>query len=96
MNLEKFGQLESAGGDKEFARFLFQVTNEFDELKKVESRVGTDEELKEADTLRYFTRESQAGKVSSVIFLNFLTNFKNFMIVMRSLINMRNFLCFLK
>jgi hypothetical protein len=31
--------------------------------------VGTDEELKEADTLNYFARESQAGKVNSNFWL---------------------------
>lgn len=62
-NLEKCGQLEASGGDKEFGRFLVKVIDALERLKKAEARVGTDEELKEADTLRYFTRESQAGKV---------------------------------
>jgi len=61
-NLEKCGQLESTSGDKEFGRFLEKVIDVLEKLKKAEARVGTDEELKEADTLRYFTRESQAGK----------------------------------
>lgn len=60
--LVKFGQLEAAGGEKEFGRFLIKVTEVFEKLKKAEARVGTDEELKEADTLRYFMRESQAAK----------------------------------
>uniref|UniRef100_A0A915EP13 PX domain-containing protein n=1 Tax=Ditylenchus dipsaci TaxID=166011 RepID=A0A915EP13_9BILA len=61
-NLEKCGQLESTGGDKEFGRFLSKVTDTLERLKKAESRVGTDEELKETDTLRYFTRETSAAK----------------------------------
>ncbi|KAI1719664.1 PX domain-containing protein [Ditylenchus destructor] len=61
-NLEKFSQLESAGGDKEFGRFLAKATDTFERLKKIECRVGTDEELKETDTLRYFSRETQAAK----------------------------------
>ncbi|KAF7637314.1 Sorting nexin [Meloidogyne graminicola] len=59
--LEKFGQLEGAGGEKEFGRFLIRTTELFEKMKKAEARVGTDEELKEADTFRYFMRESQAA-----------------------------------
>nr|CAD2143892.1 unnamed protein product [Meloidogyne enterolobii] len=59
--LEKFGQLEGVGGEKEFGRFLMRTTELFEKMKKAESRVGTDEELKEADTFRYFVRESQAA-----------------------------------
>jgi len=66
--LEKFGQLEGVGGEKEFGRFLMRTTELFEKMKKVESRVGTDEELKEADTFRYFVRESQAAMVR-IIFL---------------------------
>jgi len=61
-NLEKCGQLEATGGDKEFGRFLAKVTDILERMKKAESRVGTDEELKEADTLRYFSRETSAAK----------------------------------
>jgi len=64
--LEKFGQLEGVGGEKEFGRFLMRTTELFEKMKKVESRVGTDEELKEADTFRYFVRESQAAMVSRI------------------------------
>jgi len=62
LSLEKVGLLEAAGGDKEFGKFIAKVTDTLEKLKKAEARVGTDEELKEADTLRYFTRETQAGK----------------------------------
>ncbi|KAI6236675.1 PX domain-containing protein [Aphelenchoides besseyi] len=62
INLEKCGGLEAANGDKDFGRFLTKMTDLLERLKKFEARVGTDQELKEADTLRYFTRESQAGK----------------------------------
>ncbi|KAL3083049.1 hypothetical protein niasHS_010851 [Heterodera schachtii] len=60
--LEKFGQLEAASGEKEFGQFLGKVTTSFEKLKKAEARVGTDEELKEVDTLRYFLGETQAAK----------------------------------
>ncbi|KAI6198378.1 PX domain-containing protein [Aphelenchoides fujianensis] len=62
MNLNKCGFLEVAQGDKDFGNFLAKMTDVLERLKKLEARVGTDQELKEADTLRYFTRESQAGK----------------------------------
>lgn len=44
-----------------------KITDTFERLKKSEARCGTDEELKEADTLRYFMRETQAGKVRSCL-----------------------------
>jgi sorting nexin-5/6/32 len=66
LSLEKVGLLEAAGGDKEFGKFIAKVTDTLEKLKKAEARVGTDEELKEADTLRYFMRETQAGKVGAV------------------------------
>jgi hypothetical protein len=62
-HLEKCGNLEAANGDSNFGRFLTKMTDVLERLKKLEARVGTDEELKEADTLSYFARESQAGKV---------------------------------
>ncbi|KAH7730703.1 Protein SNX-6 a [Aphelenchoides avenae] len=62
-HLEKCGQLEAGeSNDRQYARFLLKVTETFERLKKNEARCGTDEELKEADTLRYFMRETQAGK----------------------------------
>jgi len=61
-NLEKCAQLEGLGGDKNFGRFVMKAADALEKLKKTEARVGTDEELKEADTLRYFTRETDAAK----------------------------------
>lgn len=61
-HLEKCGNLEAANGDANFGRFLSKMTDVLERLKKLEARTGTDEELKEADTLSYFARESQAGK----------------------------------
>jgi sorting nexin-5/6/32 len=60
--LEKCAQLEGLGGDKAFGRFVMKSADSLEKLKKTEARVGTDEELKEADTLRYFTRETDAAK----------------------------------
>lgn len=39
-----------------------KAADALEKLKKTEARVGTDEELKESDTLRYFTRETDAAK----------------------------------
>lgn len=61
-HLEKCGNLESVNGDSNFGRFLTKMTDVLERLKKLEARVGTDEELKEADILSYFARESQAAK----------------------------------
>uniref|UniRef100_A0AC34PU78 PX domain-containing protein n=1 Tax=Panagrolaimus sp. JU765 TaxID=591449 RepID=A0AC34PU78_9BILA len=61
-NFEKCAQLEGLGGDKEFGRFVMKAADALEKLKKTEARVATDEELKEADTLRYFTRETGAAK----------------------------------
>uniref|UniRef100_A0A7E4VSU7 PX domain-containing protein n=1 Tax=Panagrellus redivivus TaxID=6233 RepID=A0A7E4VSU7_PANRE len=61
-NLEKCAQLEGLGGDNQFGRFVMKASDALEKLKKTEARVGTDEELKEADTLRYFTRETEAAK----------------------------------
>jgi hypothetical protein len=74
--LEKFGQLEAASGEKDFGRFLIRITELLEKMKKAEARVGTDEELKEADTFRYFMRETQAAKVLFWAILQ--GNFRNF------------------
>jgi len=62
LSLEKLGHFESASGDKLFVRVVGKIVDCFEKLKKAESRVATDEELKEADTLRYYTLETQSGK----------------------------------
>jgi sorting nexin-5/6/32 len=68
-HLEKCGNLESVNGDSNFGRFLTKMTDVLERLKKLEARVGTDEELKEADILSYFARESQAAKVVFFIYV---------------------------
>lgn len=67
-NVEKWGQMETASGEKDFGRFLARIGEIFERLKKTEARCGTDEELKLADTLRYFSRESEAAKVIKILF----------------------------
>lgn len=49
--------------EEDFVVFLLKVYEIFERLKYIENRVGSNEELKEADTLRYFTKELQAAKV---------------------------------
>uniref|UniRef100_A0A0N4ZE26 PX domain-containing protein n=1 Tax=Parastrongyloides trichosuri TaxID=131310 RepID=A0A0N4ZE26_PARTI len=70
-DIVKFAMLESASATnsivtntnhKSDAKFIGAFADTLERLKKIEARVATDEELKEADTLRYFCRESQAAK----------------------------------
>lgn len=51
--------------DKVLARTLARTADSLFKLKKVEGRSANDEELKLADTLMYFTRDTQAAKVWS-------------------------------
>uniref|UniRef100_A0A8C6MHF7 Sorting nexin 6 n=1 Tax=Nothobranchius furzeri TaxID=105023 RepID=A0A8C6MHF7_NOTFU len=43
-------------------RFFLKVSELFDKTRKVEARVAADEDLKLADLLKYYLRESQAAK----------------------------------
>ncbi|KAK0410479.1 hypothetical protein QR680_005149 [Steinernema hermaphroditum] len=60
--LERMIRFEQPKGDHEILRTLVKSHELFERLKKSEARVSTDEELKQSDTLRYFTRETQAAK----------------------------------
>jgi hypothetical protein len=68
-HLDKLGHFEAVYGDKNFGKFGAKVIDCLEKMKKAEARAGTDQELKETDVLKYFTREIQAGKVifSSVL-----------------------------
>lgn len=46
-------------------------------LQKIESRVASDQDLKLADTLRYYMRDSQAAKSLLVRRLKCLANYEN-------------------
>ncbi|CAJ0929701.1 unnamed protein product, partial [Mesorhabditis belari] len=48
--------------DKSLARSLTRSSDGMQRLKKVEARAGNDKELKLADTLAYFQRDTQAAK----------------------------------
>ncbi|XP_065156344.1 sorting nexin-6 isoform X1 [Atheta coriaria] len=43
-------------------KFLMKVADSFEKARKMESRVASDEDLKLADTLRYYMRDSQAAR----------------------------------
>ncbi|XP_076251303.1 sorting nexin 6 isoform X2 [Rhynchophorus ferrugineus] len=59
--------------DKYFAR----VADTFEKTRKVESRVASDQDLKLADTLRYYMRDSQAAKALLVRRLKCLASYEN-------------------
>ncbi|VDM97361.1 unnamed protein product [Thelazia callipaeda] len=60
--LERIALQES---DRELQKALLQKADTFEKLKKHESRVATDEELKLGDTLRYYMKDTDAAKVLS-------------------------------
>lgn len=52
---------DSQGG--ELDKFFIRISDCFEKMRKLEGRVATDEDLKLADTLRYYMRDTQAAKV---------------------------------
>ncbi|XP_033991065.1 sorting nexin-6-like [Trematomus bernacchii] len=46
----------------DLCKFFLKVSELFEKTRKIESRVATDEDLKLADLLKYYLRESQAAK----------------------------------
>uniref|UniRef100_A0A1I8AKF1 PX domain-containing protein n=1 Tax=Steinernema glaseri TaxID=37863 RepID=A0A1I8AKF1_9BILA len=60
--LDRMVRFEQPKGDHEILRNLVKNHELFERLKKSEARVSTDEELKQSDTLRYFTEETQAAR----------------------------------
>uniref|UniRef100_F1L2R3 Sorting nexin n=1 Tax=Ascaris suum TaxID=6253 RepID=F1L2R3_ASCSU len=57
--LEKSATQET---ERDMQRLLARGSDLFEKLKKLEARVGTDEELKLSDTLRYYMKDTQAAK----------------------------------
>ncbi|KAF1381021.1 hypothetical protein PFLUV_G00170100 [Perca fluviatilis] len=47
----------------ELCKFFLKVSELFEKTRKIEARVAADEDLKLADLLKYYLRESQAAKV---------------------------------
>lgn len=48
--------------DHDLSKFCLETSNCFEKARKIEGRVSTDEDLKLADTLRYFMKDTQAAK----------------------------------
>ncbi|VDN52762.1 unnamed protein product [Dracunculus medinensis] len=59
LSLEKWSS-QVAG--RELQQIIARSIDLFDKIKKLESRVATDEELKQSDTLRYYMRDTSAAK----------------------------------
>lgn len=59
--------------DKHLAKFA----DSFEKIRKLESRVACDQDLKLADILRYFMRDSQAARALLVRRLKCLANYEN-------------------
>ncbi|XP_019765813.1 sorting nexin-6 isoform X1 [Dendroctonus ponderosae] len=72
------GLLQLANSDNgHLDKFFARVSDIFEKTRKVESRVASDQDLKLADTLRYYMRDSQAAKSLLVRRLKCLANYEN-------------------
>ncbi|KAJ8962247.1 hypothetical protein NQ318_018220 [Aromia moschata] len=72
------GLLQLANSDNgHLDKFLSKVADTFEKARKVESRVASDQDLKLADTLRYYMRDSQAARALLVRRLKCLANYEN-------------------
>ncbi|KAL3276892.1 hypothetical protein HHI36_012263 [Cryptolaemus montrouzieri] len=58
-------------------KHLAKVSDTFEKVRKLESRVACDQDLKLADTLRYYMRDSQAARALLVRRLKCLANYEN-------------------
>ncbi|KAF5308646.1 hypothetical protein FQR65_LT06107 [Abscondita terminalis] len=57
-------------------KFLAKVSDYYERARKVESRVASDQDLKLADSLKYYMRDSQAAKALLVRRLRCLANYE--------------------
>ena len=48
--------------DQDLSKFCLETSSCFEKARKIEGRVSSDEDLKLADTLRYFMKDTQAAK----------------------------------
>ncbi|VEN56953.1 unnamed protein product [Callosobruchus maculatus] len=72
------GLLQLANSDDgHLDKFLAKVAEAFEKARKIESRVASDQDLKLADTLRYYMRDSQAARALLVRRLKCLANYEN-------------------
>ncbi|CAH1176436.1 unnamed protein product [Phaedon cochleariae] len=58
-------------------KYLSKVSETFEKSRKIESRVASDQDLKLADTLRYYMRDSQAARSLLVRRLKCLATYEN-------------------
>ncbi|KAK9882788.1 hypothetical protein WA026_023206 [Henosepilachna vigintioctopunctata] len=58
-------------------KHLAKMADTFEKIRKLESRVACDQDLKLADTLRYYMRDSQAARALLVRRLKCLANYEN-------------------
>ncbi|CAH0552973.1 unnamed protein product [Brassicogethes aeneus] len=58
-------------------KFLSKVADIFEKARKIESRVASDQDLKLADTLRYYMRDSHAARALLVRRLKCLATYEN-------------------
>ncbi|XP_023029564.1 sorting nexin 6 isoform X1 [Leptinotarsa decemlineata] len=72
------GLLQLANSDNgHLDKYLAKVSDTLEKIRKIESRVASDQDLKLADTLRYYMRDSQAAKALLVRRLKCLANYEN-------------------
>uniref|UniRef100_A0ABD2WRA2 Sorting nexin n=1 Tax=Trichogramma kaykai TaxID=54128 RepID=A0ABD2WRA2_9HYME len=57
-------------------KFMTKIAETFEKLRKVEGRVASDEDLKLSDTLRYYMRDTHAGKRLLIRRLKALHNYE--------------------
>lgn len=53
----------ASGESSNLDKFLGKVADCFEKARKIEGRVSSDEDLKLADTFRYYMRDAAAAKV---------------------------------
>lgn len=61
----------------DLSKFLNKLADGFEKARKIEGRVASDEDLKISDTLRYYMRDSAAGKDLLYRRLKCLANYEN-------------------
>ncbi|XP_060524867.1 sorting nexin-6 isoform X2 [Cylas formicarius] len=72
------GLVQLANSDTgDLDKFLAKLADIFEKARKIESRVASDEDLKLADTLRYYMRDSQAARALLVRRLKCLAAYEN-------------------
>ncbi|XP_066156345.1 sorting nexin-6 isoform X1 [Euwallacea fornicatus] len=70
-------QLANSDSEGHLDKFFARVSDFFEKSRKIESRVASDQDLKLADTLRYYMRDSQAAKSLLVRRLKCLASYEN-------------------